>query len=138
MAQTGSSVYASDTMFTFGPVDNTPLQVDICASTYNVSAQPIAELRSQYKFTHVDLQNSTRILWVGGEYDGTTAYMAREPGFNLPHLSPDVNVARFLGVPGGAHCEDHQMEREDDKPEVKRARRKMVETIRGWLAGDDA
>lgn len=137
MNQAGSSVYAADTMFTFGPVDNTPIQVETCTETYNVSALPANELREKYKFTRDDLQNATRILWVGGEYDGTSGYMAREPGVNLPLLSPDVNVARFLSVPNGAHCEDHQIEKDDDKPEVKRARRKMAETIRGWLAADD-
>jgi hypothetical protein len=56
---------------------------------------------------------------------------------NLPELSPNVNVARFLGVPRGAHCEDHKLDRDGDKPEVRRARKIMMETIRGWLAASE-
>ena len=134
MTQVGNSVYAPDTMFTFGPLDGSSIKSQLCASTLNATAIPADELRQRYKFTHADLQNSTRLLWVGGEYDGNSGFMAREPGVNLPRLNPDLNVARFLSVPTGAHCEDCQMERESDKVEVKRARKKIVETIRGWLA----
>lgn len=133
MPQVGSSVYSPDTMFTFGPMDSTSLKDERCANNLNATTIPAAELRQGYKFIHADLLNSTRILWVGGEYDGTSGYMAREPGVNLPRFDPDVDVARFLSVPTGEHCEEHQMEREDDKLEVKRARTKVVETIRGWL-----
>lgn len=134
MTQVGNSVYAPDTMFAFGPLDSSSIKADLCATTLNTTAIPADELRQRYKFTHADLQNSTRLLWVGGEYDGTSGFMAREPGVNLPRLSPDVNVARFLSVPTGAHCEESQAEKDDDKEEVKRARRKIVQTIRGWLA----
>ena len=136
MPQVGAAAFSgsNSSMFPFGPMDSATLKAQICEETLNVTAIPADELRQRYKFTHEDLLNSTRILWVGGELDPTSAYMAREPGVNLPPLNQDVNVSRFLSVPRGAHCEDHQFPRDDDKPEVKRARRIMVETIRAWRA----
>lgn len=121
-------------MFTFGPVDSTTLKAQICKESFNVTAVDGHKLRQRYKFTRANLVEATRILWVGGEFDPTSAYMAREPGVNLPPLNQDINIARFLSVPSGAHCEDHQFPKDGDKPTVKRARRIMVETIRGWLA----
>jgi hypothetical protein len=134
MTQTGASNYGNDTMFTFGPLDTTEQKLRACTETYGVTPTQADDQRKAYKYSRADLQRSTRILWVGGEFDGTIAYAAREPGVNLPLLNPDINVSRFLSVPEGAHCEDHGYPSDNDKPSVKRAREQVVEVIRGWLA----
>ncbi|ETN42210.1 uncharacterized protein HMPREF1541_04151 [Cyphellophora europaea CBS 101466] len=131
--QAGAGGYGNDTFFTFGPFDSTEVKVQTCKDAYGLTPSPADEMRVEYKYTRADLRNSTRILWIGHEYDGTTAYAAREPGVTLPSLSPDIDVSRFLFVPEGSHCEERSYPREDDKPSIKRVRAQTVEVIRGWL-----
>lgn len=112
--------------------DSTDWVINNCQSKYNITPPRADELRKTYKWTRNDLQESTRILWTGGEYDPNMAHAASIPGFNSPRISGDINVSRYMHISQMAHCEDAHAPADTDKETVKDAMKKTVETLRAW------
>lgn len=91
----------------FGPgADPGAVYQSNCDPLLNVTTPTADEIRTKYKFTPEDLQNSTRIIWSLGQYDGTSAVSPNQPGINAPIMTTDRNASRILYTSNMAHRED--------------------------------
>ncbi|KAK7906123.1 hypothetical protein LTR67_000849 [Exophiala xenobiotica] len=117
----------------FYPIDAAAKAVAGCDAQYNLSTPSPQQLRTRYKYTPEDLQNSTRIIWSLGQYDPTSAVSPNQPGINAPTMTADRNVSRILYTSNMAHREDLFAPDPSDRDTVIQARAIELETIKGWL-----
>ncbi|KAK5206523.1 hypothetical protein LTR41_007961 [Exophiala xenobiotica] len=121
----------------FYPIDASAKAVAGCDAQYNLSTPSPEQLRTRYKYTPEDLQNSTRIIWSLGQYDPTSAVSPNQPGINAPTMTADRNVSRILYTSDMAHREDLFAPDPSDRDTVIQARAIELETIKGWLGWYD-
>ena len=86
-----------------------------CKQTYNTTILPEAELQKKYHFTQADIQNSTRLLLIQGEFDPTSSVGPKPWDYG-----PNANASRILYVSDMAHCEDTYAPKKGDRETVVR------------------
>ncbi|KLO17492.1 peptidase S28 [Schizopora paradoxa] len=102
-----------------------------CQQQFNVTPPDSDTLMKQFKFTHDDIVNSTRIVFSSGTYDPTTGVCAQPSWFPFPVTDLNRSFAQITsGLP---HTLETVAESPNDPPQAIDARRIQLNTIKAWL-----
>lgn len=133
-------------MFPPVPLNAAASLLAYCKERFNTTIMSGPEIERRYHFTQADVQDSTRLLLVAGEFDPTSSLMPLAWDF-----APNPNASRVLYVSEMAHCEDTTKPRAGDRETVTRvsslrkfdnspyllmveqARHYELQTIKEWL-----
>jgi len=102
-----------------------------CQQQFGVTPPDSETLMTEFKFTHSDIVNSTRIIFSSGTYDPTTGVCAQPSWFPFP--TTDLNTSFAMITSGMPHTLDTVAETPFDPPQVVDARRIQLNTVKAWL-----